>query len=135
MADLLEQSVRVAAAQGFPPHYRLHKSHEFDAVFKGNKYRLSGPEFLVLAVENQVKHCRLGMVIGKKNAGAAVQRNRIKRLIREFFRTQGPQANESPCLDIVIVARSGVSTRDNQHLTDVLAKGWKKLFKKASVST
>jgi ribonuclease P protein component len=72
--------------QGFPPHYRLHESREFDAVFKANTYRVSGPQILLLGIENHLEYSRLGMVVGKKSAAKSVQRSRIKRAIRESFR-------------------------------------------------
>ena len=135
MADLPEQSHHTQAAHGFPPGFRLQNSYEFDHVFKTNKYRVSGPEFLVLATENQMNHCRLGMVIGKKTTGPAVQRNRVKRMIRESFRTHCNPTENAPHLDIVIVARTGVSKKDNGHLANVLSKGWGTLFNKATTST
>jgi len=134
LSDLPEHFHKNLAAQGFPPSFRLHNSYEFDRVFKTNRYRVSGPEFLVLATENLVNHCRLGMVIGKKTAGPAVQRNRVKRLIRESFRTHCHPMDDTPHLDIVIVARPGVSKKNNEHLISVLSKCWATLFHKATAT-
>ena len=132
--DLQENST--LTGQGFPPHYRLHESREFDAVFKTSKYRVSGPQILLLGIDNQLPYSRLGMVIGKKSAAKSVQRSRIKRAIRESFRTlcnQDPNRDVNPSgLDIVIVARSGVALLDNQRLAQILAKNWLSLFNKVS---
>ena len=46
---------------------------------------------------------RLGLAVGKK-VGRAVRRNRIKRLLREFFRRHKPRL---PAGDIVIMAKKG----------------------------
>jgi ribonuclease P protein component len=126
----------IMTGQGFPPHYRLHVSREFDAVFKGNKYRVSGPQILVLGIDNHLGYSRLGMVVGKKSAAKSVQRSRIKRAIRESFRTlcnQNPDLDvNKDSVDIVIVTRSGVALLDNQRLAHILAKNWLSLFSKVS---
>jgi len=66
---------------------------------------------------------RLGLVIGKKNVKLAVQRNRIKRQIREFFRIH---QSTFTGLDLVFIARKGLDKIDNhkirEHLTFLLTK-------------
>jgi len=127
------------AAQGFPPHYRLHDSREFDAVFKGSQYRVSCPEFLLLGIDNPLGYSRLGMVVGKKSAAKSVQRSRVKRIVRESFRTLCNQTQDNyqrqTSVDIVIVTRSGVATRDNHRLAKTLATNWLSLFNKISKKT
>jgi len=122
--------------QGFPPHYRLHESREFDAVFKASKYRVSGSKMLLLSVDNHLGYSRLGMVVGKKSVAKSVQRSRIKRAIRESFRTLCNQNTELDVnqvgVDIVIVTRSGVALLDNQRLAHILAKNWLSLSSKVS---
>jgi ribonuclease P protein component len=121
-------------AQGFPTQYRLHESREFDAVFKASKYRVSGKEILALGVDNQLGHSRLGMVVGKKSAAKSVHRSRIKRAIRESFRTLCNQQQhvdlEKTGVDIIIVTRLGVAKLSNQQLARILANNWLSLFSK-----
>jgi ribonuclease P protein component len=121
-------------AQGFPQHYRLHESREFDAVFKASVYRVSGQEILLLGIQNQLGYSRLGMVVGKKSAAKSVQRSRIKRVIRESFRTCCNQdqylENDQTGIDIVIVTRLGVAKLNNQRLARILSKNWLSLFNK-----
>jgi ribonuclease P protein component len=123
-------------AQGFPPSYRLHESREFDAVFKASDYRVSGREILVLGHTNKLGFSRLGMVVGKKSAAKSVQRSRIKRAIRESFRTLCNQNNalghKQAGVDIVIVTRLGVAKLNNEQLARILAKNWLSLFSKVS---
>jgi ribonuclease P protein component len=65
--------------------------------------------------ENNLHRPRLG-VITTKRLGKAVQRNRVKRLLREFFRQH---KGILPPRDIVIIAKKGAA-----HLpyADVLAE-------------
>ena len=53
---------------------------------------------------------RLGVIVAKKNVGKATQRNRIKRLIREAFRTRKADINHT---DIVVMARKGLQFLEN----------------------
>ena len=90
------------SAHAFPASHRLLHSTEFDAVFSHPKYRVSKQAFLVLAKQNAEGFNRLGIVIGKKNVPTAVNRNQIKRVIRETFRA-GPLHQAG--LDIVVLVR------------------------------
>lgn len=48
---------------------------------------------------NELDHARLGMVVAKRQFRRAVDRNRMRRIIRETFRLQGP---DLPALDVVV---------------------------------
>ncbi|MBI5492339.1 MAG: ribonuclease P protein component [Deltaproteobacteria bacterium] len=63
---------------------RLLKPAEFTAVRKLGK-RLSTRSFNIYLLENKLGRRRLGLSISSR-VGPAVRRNRIKRLLREFFR-------------------------------------------------
>jgi ribonuclease P protein component len=69
----------------------------------------------------------VGLVIAKKNVGKAVQRNRIKRLIRQSFRTLKPTLNN---LDLVVLARKDADKLENQAIVDQLNQLWQDLAKK-----
>jgi ribonuclease P protein component len=62
------------------------------------------------------------LAVSKKNVRRAVDRNRIKRVIRESFR-HNRQALEG--LDIVVLGRRGMDKRTNRVLFDSLSKHWK----------
>ncbi|MCR3800137.1 ribonuclease P protein component, partial [Pseudomonas aeruginosa] len=65
-------------------------------------------------------------VIGKKNVKLAVQRNRLKRLIRESFRhNQETLAG----WDIVVIARKGLGELENPELHQQFGKLWKRLLR------
>ena len=120
------------ADQGFSTSCRILHSKEFDAVFKNSQFRVSSAEFLILAIESRLPTSRIGMVIGKKNTSHAVDRNHIKRRIRESFRTS---FSVNMPVDIVIVSRSGVNRIQGAELTQVLTGLWAKLGKKILATT
>lgn len=98
---------------------------DFSRVFKQNQK--SGDRlFLVLARTSTVPFSRLGLAISKKHAARAVDRNRIKRLIREsFYHTEFPID-----LDIVVMNRSGLKQSSNQEITQSLSKHWQRILNK-----
>jgi ribonuclease P protein component len=51
---------------------------------------------------------RLGLVVGRKTGGA-VSRNRVKRLIREFFRLNREKMPESS--DLIVVAKENIEIK------------------------
>ena len=40
----------------------------------------------MLALDSALSHCRLGLIVPKRNVRRAVDRNRVKRAVRETFR-------------------------------------------------
>ena len=57
----------------------------FDRVFKSKK-RLNGSLGAMRYVANDLDYSRLGIIISKKNMRRAVDRNRLRRILREQFR-------------------------------------------------
>ena len=88
--------------QSFPSSHRLLKSAEFDAVFKKREFSTFKESLLILAIKNKRNHNRLGMIIGKKNVPRAIDRNTIKRQLRERFRHHEPMG-----LDVVALIKPG----------------------------
>ena len=80
---------------------RLRKKREFDAVYAHGR-RFGNSFFGVAAHENDKGWPRLGLAVAVKTAGNAVERNRIRRMIRESFRLH---QHEIPALDLVVSAR------------------------------
>ena len=70
---------------GFPGQYRLKKTDEFSSVFNFRK-RVTGTVLALHYMPNSFGHARLGVVVGKKTAKLSVQRNYMKRTLRELFR-------------------------------------------------
>ena len=77
---------------------RLVNKADFDRVFADNQ-RAKTDYVMVMARPNQVGYPRLGMVIAKRLLARAVDRNRVKRCVRECFRQAMP---ELPACDFVV---------------------------------
>ncbi len=111
-------------SRGFGREKRLLTPRQFKAVFDSPSGKVPGRNVLLLACENDLQHPRLGLVIGKKSVKLSVERNRIKRQIRETFRHH---QLELAGWDIVIIARKGLADLDNPELAKQFAKLWKRL--------
>jgi ribonuclease P protein component len=103
---------------------RLLDAGAYRQVFDQVDAKVSHKNLLLLATKNNLKHDRLGLIIAKKHVRLAVQRNRIKRVIREVFRNHPSQ---SPGLDIIVLARKGADQLDNASLSSILRLQWQKL--------
>jgi len=64
------------------------------------------------------------LVIGKKSVKLSVERNRIKRQLRETFRHH---QMDLAGWDIVVIARKGLADLDNPELAKQFAKLWRRL--------
>jgi ribonuclease P protein component len=86
--------------QTFARRYRLTKTDEFSSVF-GFRRAIRG-KLLMLHYQPRpdgLNDARLGVVVGKKLLKRAVDRNRVKRIVREQFRRERPQL--PPC-DLIV---------------------------------
>ncbi|MFN0010554.1 MAG: ribonuclease P protein component [Phycisphaerales bacterium] len=80
---------------------RLTKDREFQAVFAAKCTRQRGP-LTIHGKLSGLRHTRLGLSVGKR-VGNAVERNRVKRLLREAFRLS--QRELPPGLDLIVSVR------------------------------
>ena len=110
----------------FGKQLRLLNSTNYQAVFDAVSERASTREFLLLARESGLDSPRLGIIVSKKVSKRAVDRNLIKRLIRESFRSNQAQL---PKRDIIILVRPPAAQADNSKITQQLSYLWKKLNK------
>ncbi len=120
------------ARASFGKSRRLLTAADYSRVFDRVDARASHRHLLMLAAVNQENQHRLGLVIAKKNVRLAVQRNRIKRLSREFFRNLSPADIN---YDVVLLARRGLDNLDNAEVSSILRQQWQKLMKGALAAT
>ena len=76
--------------------------------------------------KDQGLQSRIGFAVAKKQLKRAVDRNKVKRLIRESFRLH---QNDLPNLDIVVMVRFKISQLNNQQIFARLDKHWRKVIK------
>ncbi|WP_097459513.1 ribonuclease P protein component [Mangrovitalea sediminis] len=112
----------------FPRQCRLLQAGDYRVVFNKADIRVSHRHFLILATDTGLSHPRVGLVFSKKNLKLSVQRNRIKRLVRETFRVQ---QSTLPELDIVVLGRRGLDTLDNRDVILILDRLWQRLCQEA----
>jgi ribonuclease P protein component len=107
---------------------RLKKRYEFrQAQLSGR--RIHTPHFLILVHPNALQNTRLGITVTKK-VGTAVQRNRIKRVVREVFRRN--RSLFPPSHDLVFIAKRGSTGIDYGSLLSELQRAAKKLRPEAA---
>ncbi|MDX1733982.1 MAG: ribonuclease P protein component [Halioglobus sp.] len=114
----------MAGSAGFGKTKRLLNAQDFSRVFDSADARAHHKHLMLLARANDLATHRLGLVIAKKNVRLAVDRNRLKRVAREFFR-QLPEGE--PGLDVVLLARRGAGELDNEKVSSILQQLWQKL--------
>jgi len=79
---------------------RLKKKRDFESVFnKGAGIKESFLYFKFIA--NNLEYSRFGIVVGKKVSNKAVQRNKIKRIIRRALKIQMAELKKN--IDAVLV--------------------------------
>jgi len=111
----------------FTRKHRLLLPSDYKFVFN-QPIRSSDKLLTILAKPNpETVNPRLGLAIAKKSVKTAVQRNRIKRLAREFFRLN---QHKISCADYVLLVRPGIDKLSNQVITQSLSKQFNYLRKK-----
>jgi|TARA_B110000261_G_scaffold99812_1_gene112536 ribonuclease P protein component len=119
----------------FSRQRRLLNAGDYRRVFEQAEFKVSDQHLLILARPSLHDHSRLGLVIAKKGIKLAVQRNRIKRIVRDSFRTLCTQSNDFALpLDIVILSRKGLGEIENDAVHRLISKQWARLRKKTAQS-
>ncbi|WP_242344205.1 ribonuclease P protein component [Anaeromyxobacter terrae] len=86
-----------------PKAARLRRRREFLLVQQRGT-RLYAGDVLVLSLDSGGARPRIGITVSSKIANA-VERNRVKRWVREEFRAM---QGDLPAVDFVVIARAGV---------------------------
>ena len=85
-----------------PSRGRLSRSAEFERVYRQGRSTANRHLVLYTFPNAAAGRPRLGLSVSRK-VGGAVERNRVKRLLREAFASAEPEL--SPGQDVVVVAR------------------------------
>ena len=108
---------------------RLSRSAEFDRVYREGRSHAS--RYLVLYAfprEDAGDEPRLGVSVGRK-VGGAVERNRVKRLLREAFWALGENLPDGH--DFVVVARPDAGDLARQDGEQGVERALRELLEKA----
>lgn len=76
-------------------------------MFDRPRFKAQSESGLFLSRPNNLAHGRLVIIVGKKNVKRAVDRNRLKRVLKEIIRDDRLLEDHVAC-DVVFVARKGV---------------------------
>ncbi|MHB8424239.1 MAG: ribonuclease P protein component [Gammaproteobacteria bacterium] len=87
--------------------------------------------FRVYACRNHASTARLGITVARKAVPVAVSRNRLKRLVRESFRSR---RRTMPALDMVVQAKAPAAAASNEEIRVSLERHWQELEKRCAVS-
>jgi ribonuclease P protein component len=94
--------ISMTLRQTFRPHERIKDPADFRRAFDRRR-SVSDAILIVYGVENGLDHARLGISLSRKKVRKATARNRVKRMIREAFRTS--KAELPSGVDLVVVPR------------------------------
>jgi len=109
------------AGNTFPARRRVRRKSDFEAAYARGR-RLGNGFFGVIAILNDQGGPRLGLAVAVRIAGGAVERNRIRRIIRESFRLHQHQL---PSVDLIVSARQRARNAAGAKLHESLASLWK----------
>ncbi|CAL4317657.1 Ribonuclease P protein component [Buchnera aphidicola (Periphyllus testudinaceus)] len=108
----------------FKKKFRLLNSIQYKYVFK-NPYKVQFKKILILGKKNKMKYPRLGISISKKNVKKSVDRNYIKRLIREFFRIY---RNKFFMMDFIVIVKKKIYKNKKKIFLNKLKYLWSRYF-------
>jgi len=102
---------------GFGKECRILDSNSYRRIQRGGKKRVVSHCLLFVHQGQGIDGCRIGITASRK-VGGAVVRNRVKRVIREFFRAR--RSSFSGNWDFVVVVRNAAGRDDNRKLHQAL---------------
>jgi|SRR5437588_10153897 len=124
-------SERPGTGAGRARRSRLSRSGEFDRVYRHGRSQASRYLVLYSFPRGEDGEPRLGLSVSRK-VGGAVQRNRIKRLLREAFAARAGEL--APGHDIVLVARPDVSELAERRGLEGVSEALGELVERAGLS-
>lgn len=108
---------------GFGDDARLKERREFRRVFESGRKTVGRALILWHRVDAAEREPRLGLSVSAK-VGNAVRRNRLKRLLRETFRTRRSELR--PGVEMVAYPRPGCSWKGRADAEREILELWRK---------
>ena len=116
----------------FKKSQRLLLASSYQNVFTNVEFKSGGKYLLFLVCGNELSIGRLGLAISKKHLKKAVDRNRVKRLVRVSFQEN---QHRLKYLDIVVLLRNNRSAlATNEQINNELDQLWKQTIKQVEKS-
>ncbi|WP_081297684.1 ribonuclease P protein component [Gilliamella apicola] len=113
----------------FPRELRLLTPYDFNHVFQ-EPIRAGSPFLTLVARKNNYNYMRLGFAIAKKQVKRAHERNRIRRLAKEYFRLH---QHQFPNIDFIVMAKQPVIDLNNQQVVETLNRLCQRIIAKYEV--
>ena len=104
----------------FTHREKLLTASQFQRVFDQAK-KSSTDIFTILSRENTIGYPRLGIVVAKRNIKRSVDRNLIRRIIRESFRLNKAQL---PANDFVVILKRPIKNVQREEIRQQLTEYW-----------
>ena len=117
-----------AGRERFPRSARLLKHSDFERVYKQGKRHFSS-HMTVFYLRQNGGGARVGFTVGRV-LGGAVQRNRIKRRLREAVRLRRSRLNAA--VDVVITPKKSVLTVEFPVVVEEVSRAFDVIAKKLS---
>ena len=114
----------------FPAPRRLRHKSDFDAA-RARGRRFGNGFFAVTVISNDKTGPRLGLAVALRVTRTAVERNRIRRIIRESFRRH---QHALPPVDMVVSARARAHGAPGPELQRSLAALWRQVSERCARS-
>ncbi len=112
------EKVAFESDSSFSAKFKIKTSRDFlNTLSEGTKKH--SENFILYSKPNSLGFPRLGVSVGKKASPSSVRRNRMKRVLREFFRKNKPAFSSN---DVVFLVKNDVSGRKFSELHSEIKK-------------
>lgn len=117
---MVESSVVLLYILNMKKKFRLHTNKEFENLFKQKKSFYTA-NLIIKAAKNDLDFSRVGIIVSTKVSKRAVDRNKVKRRIREIMRLL--YNTVKPGFDILVIAKKPILEKNYQQIEEEVKKG------------
>ena len=114
----------------FSRQSRVLATHDFQEIRQQGD-RIRHYPFYAYTKKDNIQKARIGIVISKKQIRFAVNRNRVRRHVKEWFRLNQCVL---PCCDIVLIVTAGANDLNGDELRRCLDKLQQKLITRCNAA-